>query len=163
MHDTKPRHIDFNANKVVVESKCESAGTTEELGEDMLIIKLVGILREKAKIKLSVSTIKSFVKEFGEDNTKKAVNITINRAIDKKKKKLTAPKQYMSTVLTNMVSVKEDTNNQVVVDTDIEVITQGQGNYTSNNSKRFKGQPDICRSEEEYNEMEKQLIGWYAN
>lgn len=195
VHDTKPRHIDFNANKVIVESKCESVTTSNELNDNSLAIGLVELLRDKAKIKLSITTIKSFINKFGENNTKEAVNILINRANDKDKKKVGAPKKYLQRVLEDMyarenghavqknnhkdINPKSFNNFEPRVydyeklekqllgwDKPDEINLEDKsnlGNYTSNNSKRFKAQPNVGRSEEEYGEIEKQLLSWYEN
>ena len=40
---------------------------------------------------------------------------------------------------------------------------QGKGNYTSNNSKRFTGQNINNKSSKDYDDLEKELLGWYNN
>lgn len=38
-----------------------------------------------------------------------------------------------------------------------------KGNYTSNNSKRFNGQNTNNKSSKDYDDLEKELLGWYNN
>ncbi|MBM6860967.1 DnaD domain protein, partial [Clostridium saudiense] len=40
---------------------------------------------------------------------------------------------------------------------------QGKGNYTSNNSKRFTSQNINIKSSKDYDDLEKELLGWYNN
>ena len=42
-------------------------------------------------------------------------------------------------------------------------ITPSKGNYTSNNSKRFIGQNINNKSSKDYDDLEKELLGWYDN
>ena len=41
--------------------------------------------------------------------------------------------------------------------------TQSKGNYTSNNSKRFVNQNINNKSSKDYDDLEKELLGWYNN
>ena len=42
-------------------------------------------------------------------------------------------------------------------------IAPSKGNYTSNNSKRFIGQNINNKSSKDYDDLEKELLGWYNN
>lgn len=153
---------------------------------------LTSKLKNSSKIKLAVRTIQNFIDTYGEMNTKRAVNslmlkcedervgapkqylLTVledmyarenGHAVQKNNYKDINPKSFNN--FEPRVYDYEKLERQLLGwdkpdETNLED-KSNLGNYTSNNSKRFKAQDSVNRSEEEYGEIEKQLLSWYEN
>lgn len=133
----------------------------EEENQDTLASSLVDLLSRKAKIKLAISTIQGFVDTYGENKTKRAINITINTA---QEEKIIKPMRYIQQVLENLEAKEQGNINMMNNNINALISAKEQQNKTLKQlraeGKDVMGFNNVVPREYDYDALEKQLLGW---